>query len=1611
MAEALAFSAPAGVAEGLLEHIGLHVMIENMAVRSMGGALVRNMLSEGVQESSQEAAGNFIRWAANKYSGAKIEEADGWKDLIYDSVYAGILGSMTSFPVSVAGSTANRRVSKEAAEAFEQAGMNARDARATAGYLAYNDRVGTMAHALDEARTTGNFDRALAVFTEQAETVENKTGRKFWSTLDRDEQETFMRSLLVPPERFSADAVQIANDMTDPDTYDDPTPEGMAKSFAEGLESYKSETDSRLDALFDEDAEALARAEEKSAQQRKLLERRTDLSDTDKRIIGDMLEAFNASVADKFGAESLQDLEIGVQDALDLSGATEEQLDEFNERAGIYEYENGLTREAAQTKAYKEVFGTDAKQAEAFVETYDEIPFFQNAYDEYVRDFEFDDTGFMREIAALEFPPNKKKSAELKQKYGHPTKTSREAFEYIKALRDRRALRNAPLARENITDRLEKRRAAAELERRNREEINKRMAEYESKRAALPEAKERLAAALSEEVWNDLSDYEKETYARYAVEERLSDVAATANLEYFAKRVLPEMQKAGEVKRVKQSDISGSLYIDGARVSDHSLPGKYDGDDGVILSGKLTGEEMRDAVLQEIEDAKARNSERKQRQSVFYQTGVSEIDESQVYNSLPENLKSAVDFVFAAEPVYSVTGNEFPNDGKSLNEKISDYYENNFGGKVDIEKFGKVLLDKKGIVSSIKHGLSKDKANAFAAVPYVLKNGKIIREQYGYKGKSENRYVFVAPVDLKGEKAFCEVVVKEGVSSDNGGKKRFYIHEVEMIKKLGDVFTERYDTLTSPSSKSILAKMIKENNPAPFYQTSGTVKGAYYPENRVIELFKNADPSTIVHELGHHFTMQYLNLLQENGREAEANGILEWIGAKSIDGITVEQWEKLADAFIVYTKEGFAPSSKLDDLFNALKKYLTTLYEKLVAASGRLPEINDDVREFFDTMLTVDNKTDADFKQMLKQARDLREVVKGVLKGEALEVNGLNVEDVKNLVRALHTRMPRAPKTLEQKIRAAGGIDLDFARALDLVPLMGASEDKFGKSGLFRKNGKFGDEAAIVEFLKGEGYLQDADTAQAVADQWRQAEEVLENASSSYSPADVATLEARENIDAAIRAAQEALAGIDYDALLEGLAAFRSVGAVGASKDVIKYIDNQIKRIQTDAKRLSAKLVKEARRDTERLIRREMKQKAKEERDTLKERQKEIVTFIRSYPIENKNGLISSVQKAFTAKSLSDILEEVRKKAETYYETEKRRRLKSKIESIVKKTKPSSVKNQKFDYDRNVLFKKIREISKYTQIKAAEELAAFAGKEVSEEGLLFEKQPVLLSIKTDNEMKGLDTAAFSEKMLETLYSFRNKSIPNASIGGEIQIRVSSIRKYKSFFADEKKRLIVPYIPELLGKAEFIREDTYTPETESNIIAHWKSDVPVRIDANDYNVRLTVKEDNNGVLFWDAQVKEKAPRTDPTTNSGDKGLTSVNTEDSFKITPFDENVNRGIDAQSAELLMRKFITFKAKGMKASSALMESLLEDLTRMISEGRAAKEEADFERRKDLAIQKNAVRRLIVERSQKAGADLWLRVSFTCYFRPQSHTKGGCGFMRKKRFVYAPEWISGSLK
>lgn len=149
---------------------------------------------------------------------------------------------------------------------------------------------------------------------------------------------------------------------------------------------------------------------------------------------------------------------------------------------------------------------------------------------------------------------------------------------------------------------------------------------------------------------------------------------------------------------------------------------------------------------------------------------------------LPENfisneqIEKNIHEVANMDSVAEVTGNEFPREeGGSLIERVFNNYEERGVNEIVRDDIGTIQINRKGIKSDIAHGVGRRKVAAFAAVPDVLQNGKIVDVKYNYKGKHEDRVVIAAPITLGGKTAFVGAVVQKTVNSDS-----FYLHEVEI---------------------------------------------------------------------------------------------------------------------------------------------------------------------------------------------------------------------------------------------------------------------------------------------------------------------------------------------------------------------------------------------------------------------------------------------------------------------------------------------------------------------------------------------------------------------------------------------------------------------------------------------------------------------------------------------------------------------------------------------------------------------------------------------------------------------------------------------------------------
>ena len=149
-------------------------------------------------------------------------------------------------------------------------------------------------------------------------------------------------------------------------------------------------------------------------------------------------------------------------------------------------------------------------------------------------------------------------------------------------------------------------------------------------------------------------------------------------------------------------------------------------------------------------------------------------------------------------------------------------------------------------------------------------------------------------------------------------------------------------------------------------------KGDFFPEQRLIARWKNADRSTLLHESGHAFLSMEMGVAAElaklSNRTAEQEAylqsmqqVLDWFGVKSLDewtAMSVDEQrpyhEKFARSFEAYVMEGKPPVRGLEKAFRDFARWLKAIYQ--VIANIPDAELTDDVRQMFDAMFSAEEE-------------------------------------------------------------------------------------------------------------------------------------------------------------------------------------------------------------------------------------------------------------------------------------------------------------------------------------------------------------------------------------------------------------------------------------------------------------------------------------------------------------------------------------------------------------------------------------------------------------------------------------------------------------------------------
>lgn len=276
----------------------------------------------------------------------------------------------------------------------------------------------------------------------------------------------------------------------------------------------------------------------------------------------------------------------------------------------------------------------------------------------------------------------------------------------------------------------------------------------------------------------------------------------------------------------------------------------------------------------------------------------------------------------------------------------------------------------------------------------------------------------------------------KGITYDGRSDGRCYVvFDDKAIKVLETYYQEE--------NEPIQTNMIYDNI-SPRRLRNMNIKGAFVPAENLIELFKNADESTIIHEFA-HWWLSRLEKYAPNSEELALD--LEEVRkfVKNEGGaFTREQHEKFARGFEAYIRNGSARSNRLKKIFEDFKNALIQIYDSIkqlvYTEDGQQYSFSEadvaNLERLFERLLTTENERIK--KTVFDRCDDINERIKEIKARQEEEMKELDelwkgnieannrasdkkrkVEEYLELAETAVSRVPKEVREMQQRYKDA----------------------------------------------------------------------------------------------------------------------------------------------------------------------------------------------------------------------------------------------------------------------------------------------------------------------------------------------------------------------------------------------------------------------------------------------------------------------------------------------------------------------------------------------------------------------------------------------------------------
>lgn len=314
---------------------------------------------------------------------------------------------------------------------------------------------------------------------------------------------------------------------------------------------------------------------------------------------------------------------------------------------------------------------------------------------------------------------------------------------------------------------------------------------------------------------------------------------------------------------------------------------------------------------------------------------------SAFYSTLGDKLGISAKEAFDRYPI-RITDEPTTDKGTSFNQSATPEQT------ISVDDFVKSIKKQYGIELGLKGSPSSNVLSLHKiVVPEAMRNqgtGTNAMQDIIKYADSQNKTIVLTP------------------SSDFGSNKK---RLTDFYKKLGFVENKGRN-----KDYEISESMYRSPNGRKYNQANGGTRGSITftigQDGSTIVLSKNADFSTFVHELGHHFLEMNMQLALSPDAPAQVRAdmetVMKWASPETTDlgewdfftdAEKTEVHEKFAETFEQYVFTGKAPSAALKQVFNRFRQFMIAVYrniEKFMGINDRA-ELNSDITGVMDRML------------------------------------------------------------------------------------------------------------------------------------------------------------------------------------------------------------------------------------------------------------------------------------------------------------------------------------------------------------------------------------------------------------------------------------------------------------------------------------------------------------------------------------------------------------------------------------------------------------------------------------------------------------------------------------